>query len=357
MSSLKIEHLSDYDAVRRLRNRLHRRIGGQQKDSAAILIGSGFSHNAEPGRSDAAQFPSWQAIAQTVRERLGESDDNSPLGTAEMLALFQMFEEVVGRAALEELINAYIPDGQFMPGELHERLLSLPWNDVFTTNWDTLIERAAAGPNVQRRYSIVTQESDLSRAAQPRIVKLHGGLPNVGQLIITEEDYRRYPEQHAAFVDVTRTSLMVNAFCLVGFSAGDPNFIQWHGWVRDRLAKYANRPTLVVVDKISRGRRLYLESKGLTIVDLSPLVDHYCEEPIGESPRSFALRQFIEALEDRRDLIFDWPKVVKSKHADQKSPPSKPPTTFFSTFDNSGPKEGAESQNARLSTEEQTKND
>ena len=33
-------------------------------------------------------------------------------------------------------------DEAYQPGKVHDLLMSLPWTDVFTTNYDTLLERA-----------------------------------------------------------------------------------------------------------------------------------------------------------------------------------------------------------------------
>jgi len=301
--------LTDYDAIERLRDRLHRSIGGEKIGGAAVLVGSGLSKNAEPTHFDAEKFPTWSDLARIVAQNLNEQW-NVQHGTSEMLALFQMYEDGVGRAGLEELIQQNIPNTEYKPGIVHEKLLQLPWADVFTTNWDTLLERSAEAPAVRRRYTPVTLETDISRAPKPRIVKLHGGLPNVGDLIITEDDYRIYHERHSAFVDMVRMSLMQNAFCLIGFSSDDPNFIQWHGWVRDRLQRYANKPTLVLLNKPSRARRVYLERKGLAVVDLSPVVNEM--KAFEETRDAFeaALIEFLNELAYEGPSGHAWPEII-----------------------------------------------
>ena len=75
---------------------------------------------------------------------------------------------------------------------MHSRLLQLPWRDVFTTNWDTLLERARRQV-VARPFSVVRDMDELPLANKPRIVKLHGSFPAQFPLILTEEDYRTYP--------------------------------------------------------------------------------------------------------------------------------------------------------------------
>ena len=88
--------------------------------------------------------------------------------------------------------------------------------DVFTTNYDTLLERAQVGV-VDRKYDVVPTASDIVGRMKPRIVKLHGSFPSHRPFIITEEDYRTYPKRFAPFVNMVQQSIMENVFCLIGF--------------------------------------------------------------------------------------------------------------------------------------------
>ena len=63
-----------------------------------------------------------------------------------LLTLFELAEEYriyFGQASLDEYVRIRFPDKSWLPGPLHRKLLELPWADVLTTNWDTLLERAA----------------------------------------------------------------------------------------------------------------------------------------------------------------------------------------------------------------------
>lgn len=83
----------------------------------------------------------------------------------------------------------FTPDGDHRPSDLHRRLLALPWADIFSTNWDTLLEMAC--PNAhERAYDVVTTLSQLPSAALPRIIKLHGTLPANGPFICTPAPIR-----------------------------------------------------------------------------------------------------------------------------------------------------------------------
>lgn len=55
--------------------------------------------------------------------------------------------------------------------------------------------------------------------------------------IITASDYRDYPLKHEPFVDFMKISLLKGAFCIIGFSGDDPNFLSWMSWVKEVIDK------------------------------------------------------------------------------------------------------------------------
>ncbi|WOD17018.1 SIR2 family NAD-dependent protein deacylase [Paraburkholderia kirstenboschensis] len=205
----------------------------------------------------------------------------------------QEYAAVLGRAQLDARLHDLLPDeGCTEPGHLHTRLLSLPWADVFTTNYDTLLERTLEvdrrqlTPSIQRRYQIVKVSADLpfSRSnGTPRIVKLHGTLRASAPLIITEEDYRCYPREHAPFVNMVQQSMLENVFCLLGFSGDDPNFIEWSGWTRDRLGPQAPPIYLITLEPVTEGQRLILEERKIFPIPIGTLASAGAEDWIQDA--------------------------------------------------------------------------
>ena len=250
---------------------------------AAVMIGAGYSRNASGGR----RLPGWRALVDGLLEDLYPSEEVRTReahrfgGTSGSLRLAQEYAAVLGRAQLDARLHDLLPDeGCTEPGYLHTRLLSLPWADVFTTNYDTLLERTLEvdrrqlTPSIQRRYQIVKASTDLpfSRSnGAPRIVKLHGTLRASAPLIITEEDYRCYPREHAPFVNMVQQSMLENVFCLLGFSGDDPNFIEWSGWTRDRLGPQAPPIYLITLEPVTEGQRLILEERKIFPIPIGTL--------------------------------------------------------------------------------------
>jgi hypothetical protein len=268
---------------------------------AAVMVGSGFSRNAKKLSPSAPDFPLWNHLKDELINRLYPNASGDT--TSDVIALAGEFEGVFGRQSLNSLLLDLIPDSAHAPGDLHKLLMNLPWSDVFTTNYDTLLERTC--PLVHgRKYDVVQTRDDLTRMMRPRIVKLHGSFPAHSPFIFTQEDYRTYPEKFAPFVNTVQQSMMENTFCLLGFSGTDPNFLNWVGWIRDKLGESVPLIYLCGLLNISNSNRQLLMQKKIIPVDLSPLF------PDRDDPfrHYLATAWFLESLRKSKPLdVSCWP--------------------------------------------------
>lgn len=265
----KVEALQDYPALKKLACVLWRQDASYR--GAAVMVGAGFSRCAAQSGDSTRIMPLWMDFSRKLATELDPGDPN--LAYLDPLRLAELYKAQFGQQTLNDLIRAEIDDSAWSPGDLHTKLLQLPWSDVLTTNWDTLLERASERVHAPI-YSVVTKQSDLAAVPPPRITKLHGTVNITEELIFTQEDYRRYPETHAAFVNFSRQVFIENELCLLGFSGEDPNFLQWTGWVRDHLQSQSRRVYLVGALNLSAAKRKYLESINVAPIDLWDAVRH-----------------------------------------------------------------------------------
>ncbi len=243
---------------------------------ASVMIGSGFSKNAEQLPFATSAMPGWADVATSLYIALYPEDSgnktieglSSEYSAQNVLRLAQEYKSAFGRSDLHNLLGDLLRDADFRPGQLHLRLLQLPWRDVFTTNWDTLLERA--NPVItERPYTVVQSIDQLPMASQPRIIKMHGSFPMQLPLIVTEEDYRTYPREFAPFVNTVQQAMMETTFLLIGFSGDDPNFLNWLSWVRENLGDSAPKIYLAGWLGLSQHRRRMLEDGGVVPIDLA----------------------------------------------------------------------------------------
>lgn len=234
-------------------------------NTAAVMIGAGFSRNAEGGE----QLKLWNELARELWSALNpENTNRDDFLASSVTQLASQYAQIFSLPALEDLLKKHIPDEKVKPGKLHIKLLNLNWSEIFTTNYDTLLERAAE-EIIERSHFTVTCREDIPQSktlGRRRIVKLHGSFPSQRPFIFTEEQYRCYPSEFAPFVNLVRQSMLENIFCLIGFSGDDPNFLQWIGWVRDMLDEHALPIYLFVSKPISLGQRKLLEARKVTPV-------------------------------------------------------------------------------------------
>jgi hypothetical protein len=293
---MTIETLPDYPSLEQLANALWRK--GTAR-GAAVLVGAGFSKYAERPGPDTPEPPLWGELATEMARQLYRL---TPANAPEPLRLAEEFRTNFGQAALDEFVRMHIPDSAWEPGPLHRQLLSLPWSDVLTTNWDTLLERASNDVSVQS-YDVVRLTADLPHVRAPRIVKLHGTIGASDHFIIAEEDYRTYPARFAPFVNLARQVFIENELCLLGFSGDDPNFLQWSGWVRDQLGEGSRRIYLVGTLRLEPTTRKFLEARNIAPIDLHPLVRDRDES----EGRAAATKLFLDFLADMKPKsATDW---------------------------------------------------
>lgn len=264
--SIAFEDLSDFSAFNKMASSLWR--SNNEVHGLTLMVGAGFSRSAATVPEDKYKPPLWSHLSRKLADDLGSANTNDPLKLAEVYNVY------FGKKALYDLIQNEVNDSIVKPSILHERLLQLPWVDVMTTNWDTLLERASR--NIYSPvYDIVKSQEDFANTKSPRIVKLHGSIDGLGDLVFTQEDYRLYPQNNAAFVNFARQAFIENELCLIGFSGDDPNFLQWVGWVRDHLSSHVRRIYIVGPLDLDSSQRKYLESINIAPIDLSNLVLEY----------------------------------------------------------------------------------
>lgn len=271
---------------------------------AAIMIGSGFSRNARPLIADQKKMPLWSELGDGLRRELGLGADPGALAQG-LTRTAERYRQEFGDGALEEFVERIIRDEDFSPGDLHKQLLSLPWADVFTTNFDTLLERGARSV-ASRRYGVINDQRQLVGRRGPSIIKLHGTVGDPRSMTLTEDHFRRYPREKAAFVNTVRQSMIEKVFLLLGFSGDDPNFLAWAGWIRDELGSSAHKIYLCSWLRAGPSDRGWGADSNIVPIDLSQIPEVSGRRD--DERHEFTIKWFLDRLQQGEPPpAYAWP--------------------------------------------------
>ncbi|MFD2828921.1 SIR2 family NAD-dependent protein deacylase [Corticicoccus populi] len=271
MDDIKVKFknkLTTYNHLKKIRDNLWPKIGSSK---VSIMVGAGFSLNARKLDESLDSMSTWSGIKERIEQEL---DVNKVSKNLNVLEIAEEYVNEYGRANLDDLLKKCIPDEHYEPHDIHKKLLKLPWSEVYTTNYDTLLERTLPDI-VDQRYSVVQDVKDIPSSTSPRIVKLHGSFPSIRPFIFTKKDFDEYNKNFAPFVNMVQQSIMENTFILLGFSGEDPNFEQWIKWVRSNLGDHMPRIYMLAYDE--GPRRKELENNGITVIDFKEVYGNQSE--------------------------------------------------------------------------------
>jgi hypothetical protein len=202
---------------------LAERLGEQARlGQLAVFIGAGVSA--------AAGLPTWERLVDELAERSGLDDDLRaglsrlpPQDSAALLA------RELGREQLE----AYVKE-RFGPGSYalaHALIADLPVQEFVTTNYDPLVELAAA--DIGRQVRVLPFEETAPGA--PWLLKLHGDAAHPASVVLTREEYLQFGDSRAALAGVLQSLLLTRHVLFVGTSMLDDDLVRIAHQVRSAL--------------------------------------------------------------------------------------------------------------------------
>ena len=189
--------------------------GAIEAGQASLLIGAGLSEDSG--------YPGWAELLEPVAQKFGvPAMDDLPQRA-------QYIENQRGgsdslRAYVAKVIGSVIP----APQKNHKLLAQLGISDMWTTNYDSLLETEDSG------LEVIEQDDDLAvrSAGTRRLNKMHGSIPagatepvgGLAQLVLSRDDYDRYEMTHPRLWRLLQAQFLTSSFCFLGFSMTDPNF-------------------------------------------------------------------------------------------------------------------------------------
>ena len=213
-----------------------------------LFLGAGVNFGLT--RDDGMRFPLADDLSKLISRDLLEAPDlKLTLDEAAEMARYRVGNQELNRY-LFDLLNS------FPTGLAHKIIVQLPWDAIYTSNYDLLIEQAAKDRSDEETIirPVFSLQTNLDQFVEKDILyyKLHGSIDfantEEGRLILTKEDFRHYEHFRKPLFRRLSRDIASRTLVFIGYSLRDPNFRQVLEDTRDELDaqmlphSYAVRP-------------------------------------------------------------------------------------------------------------------
>ena len=188
-------------------------------------------------------MPAWDDLGKALSEEMA----GYPYSVA--LDAISAYSHEYSRIKLVERLFELLLVDQAVPGEAHRAFCSIPFELVFTTNFDFLLERQySAGPRYCRPVIDEEQLSISVGGSRVLLLKLHGDLHHPQRLVLTEDDYDRFLDTYPLMATFAASMLIYKTPLLLGYSLDDPDFRKLWQIIGDRLGKLRRPAYSIMID-------------------------------------------------------------------------------------------------------------
>lgn len=230
-----------------------------------IFVGAGISKNSG--------VPTWGQMVRMFADKMDYSVDR--LSTDEYIRIPQYYygmDTSHGHKDYYNTLNQVITSYE-EPNIINQLIVDIHPRHIVTTNYDKLMDKVASG------YEIIKQDKDLLKAtANNYLIKMHGDIDDVENIVFKETDYLQYSETHRLMETYLKALLIDHVFLFVGYSLNDYNlntFTSWIEYVAQEMNVKADMHKNFFLSSSDHASKAYLrkyyEDKGLQVIDIHDL--------------------------------------------------------------------------------------
>ena len=235
-------------------------INASAENSLTIFVGAGVSA--------LSHAPKWSEMIDQICDMLGQ-DRKKRYSSDDYLQIPQIYFNEIGRNKKQyySFLNKVLDTSNLEINEIHKMLIKLKPVSIITTNFDELLEEAAAAKCYSMK--VIASDDEVSEINGSRfILKVHGDLKH-NNIVFKEEDYLSYSDNFKLIETLLKSIFSTNTVLFIGYGLNDYNIKLIMNWAKSLLKDKFNTPIFFYTDDdpLTTAQLKYHISRGLSVVD------------------------------------------------------------------------------------------
>lgn len=255
-----------------------------EQGKLVIFVGAGVSQNVDG-------MPSWNALIQNMAKSIGYSRCDycrhktetckdtcllkTDFSTDELLKIpqhvFNKDNELYIRVLAESV------PGIMADAPLSSAIFDINPVHIITTNYDKLLE--ASTHIFREQYQVIVHDKDLLNANKGKyIIKMHGDLSEPNSIVLKEQDYLNYSQNHVLIELFIKSLLTDHIVLFLGYALNDYNIkliLSWLNYMRsqNRVLDEGRRVGYLIQDQetVDDTQLAYFNSNNIEVINLNSM--------------------------------------------------------------------------------------
>lgn len=195
-----------------------------------LFLGAGVSASAADEEGNRPQ--TWGEFLNQAKELVRNNGDKADIEelirTEKYLLALEGIATSTIPADFQNLLNQNFNQKSFAPSELHKLVMDLDCEIVVTTNFDKIYDSYCESAS-RDGYKIVTYSDpalgDLLRSDTRLIIKAHGSINSIPQMIFTRSQYLNAKRKFPQFYELLKALFLTKTCVFIGCSLTDPDIL------------------------------------------------------------------------------------------------------------------------------------
>ena len=267
----------------------------RMNNKLVVFVGAGTSFDSG--------MPSWSEAIKIIADRLGIMEEQ-----LDYIKIPQYYYNSRGKKEYAELMREIFKcDDDLDIQDVHKKIIQLNAHTIITTNYDSLIEKAAT--SALEFIQVISQDKDMPYKKDGKeLIKMHGDFVH-DNFVLKEDDYLHYSSNFKLIEAYVKALLATNVVLFIGYSFNDPDVKQIFSWVKDILDEDMQRAYMLDVTKqYDEYEFEYYKNLGINVIYASKWETEFDKSYASLYTNNF-LERILEEKQEKRELLYKECKV------------------------------------------------